>query len=310
MKQTTSNRQAGCAMRQSWLVAVLLAWNSVAGDQPVFEAGGSDRKASDPGALSWDAEFKDYVTKPGERYAQFTFWFTNVSTQEVVIRGARSSCFCTVARLPQQPWSIAPGKGGPIEVTLDLLGKGGTVSKAVTVDTSKGRKTLLVQARVTPAPEHETVASGTTPSLDDGERLKNRQTALADRQAVFKREECASCHAEPARGKSDGVEIYAAVCANCHESPQRASMVPDLRTLRHVTGADHWRKWITEGRAGSMMPAFARGAGGPLDEPQIAALVEHLVKVFPSRTQPGVRMDARAYAETMSVFPLPSLKQP
>ena len=264
----------------------------------------------DSGALVWDAEFKDYTTKPGERYAQFTFWFTNVSSQEVVILGTKSSCFCTVARLPEQPWSIDPGKCGPIEVTLDLLGKGGTVSKAVTVDASVGRKTLLVQVRITPAPEPAVgpAASGARP--DSTERLRNREMALADRQAVFKRQECASCHADPAKGKIDGVEIYAAVCANCHDSPQRGSMVPDLHSLRHATSPEHWRKWITQGRAGSMMPAFARFEGGPLDDLQIEALVDHLSKTVPTRPEPRRQFDAKAYAETVSAFPLPDSKKP
>src|SRR5262245_47966656 len=189
MKQTTSNRLVRLAVRRCWLAAMLLPELVVAAEKPSLLTGGPDSRKPDSSALVWDAEFKDYTTKPGERYAQFTFWFTNVAAKEVVIRSARSSCFCTVAKLPEQPWSIASGKGGPIEVTLDLLGKGGTVSKAVTVDTSVGRKTLLVQARVTPALEPELAPVAANVHSDDGERIKNRQTSLADRQAIFKREE-------------------------------------------------------------------------------------------------------------------------
>src|SRR5215813_11343791 len=60
-------------------------------------------------------------------------------------------------------------------------------------------------------------------------------------------------------------------------------MVPDLRTLNHPTDADFWRKWITYGRAGSMMPAFAKSEGGPLDDFQVDALVGFMTRAFPSR---------------------------
>ncbi len=310
MKQTLSCRLGRFAVREFGLVAILVLAIGAAAEGSTPGAGRPENSRTDSGALAWDAEFKDYTTKPGDRYAPFTFWFTNVSLQDVVIRSARSSCFCTVATLPQQPWTIAPGRSGPIEVTLDLLGKGGTVSKAVTVDASSGRKTLVVQARVTPALEHDNMTAASSPHSDVGERMNNRQTALADRQVVFKREDCASCHAEPAKGKTDGAGIYAAVCANCHDSPQRASMVPALQALRHGTSPDHWRKWITHGRAGSMMPAFARAEGGPLEDSQITALVDYLSRTIPSRPQAPLPFDAKAYAEAMSAFSLPASKTP
>ena len=50
----------------------------------------------------------------------------------------------------------------------------------------------------------------------------------------------------------------------------------------------HWRKWITYGRAGSMMPAFAEAEGGPLNQQQIDSLVDFMVKAFPSRPAPAV----------------------
>jgi mono/diheme cytochrome c family protein len=123
--------------------------------------------------------------------------------------------------------------------------------------------------------------------MGDADRLKNMQLALADRQAVFKSQECAKCHADPARGKTDGRLVYGAVCATCHDSQLRAAVVPDLRTLHHPTDAEHWRRWITYGRAGSMMPAFAESQGGPLTEQQINALVDFMVLAFPNRRPPA-----------------------
>jgi hypothetical protein len=58
--------------------------------------------------------------------------------------------------------------------------------------------------------------------------------------------------------------------------------VPDLKNLKHPTNAEHWKKWIASGRVGSMMPAFAKAEGGPLDEAQIDSLVHFLTSTIPS----------------------------
>lgn len=230
-------------------------------------------------ALVWDAMSKEYTTKPGERYAKFTFYFTNTSEAPVLIHSAQSSCFCTVAKLPATPWQIPAGSNGPIDVTMDLAGKIGRVMKGVFVNTSGGQYNLTVTTAITPPDPSQVQA----PTMNDSDRLKNMQTALADRQSLFKKAECASCHADPAKGKTDGAQLYAGVCAGCHDSPHRASAVPDLHALNHATDLEHWKRWITYGRAGSMMPAFAQSEGGPLDNTQIAALAAHLARTIPSR---------------------------
>ena len=225
----------------------------------------------------WAGESREYTSKPGDRFAHFTFWFTNVSASEVFITSARGSCSCTKAQLSATPWRIPAGTNSPLEITMDLAGKSGTVTKSVTVESTAGRKVLMVTTTVTPASPQ----AGS--SMNDAERVKNMQAALADRQAIFKRAECASCHADPAKGQTDGGQLYAGVCSNCHDSPHRASTVPDLRALKHPTDAEHWRKWITYGRAGSMMPAFVQSEGGPLSQQQIEAIVAHLVKTIPGQ---------------------------
>jgi len=252
---------------------------------PIVTATAPPAGAVDPNAIKWDAETKEYAAKAGEAEAKFTFWLTNVSSSDVLINGVRTSCGCTVAKLPSQPWRIAPGSNGPIEVTLSMAGKSGMIAKGVTVDSTAGIKQLTVRVNIPGA-----VGSGALPvqasgTMGDTERLKNMQLALADRQVVFKNPDCAKCHADPAKGKTDGRLLYAAVCATCHNSHLRAAAVPDLRTLAHPTSAEHWRTWITYGRAGSMMPAFAESEGGPLNPQQVNALVDFMVKAFPNRPQ-------------------------
>ena len=108
--------------------------------------------------------------------------------------------------------------------------------------------------------------------------------AKADRQAVFKND-CATCHAIPGNGKY-GMALYNAVCAVCHEGEHRATMVPDLHTLKVPTNDQFWRIWIAHGKPGSLMPAFSNTDGGPLNDLQIASLAAYLNVAIPSRVAP------------------------
>lgn len=241
--------------------------------------------AGDISLIKWDAETKEYSAKPGEGESRFTFWLTNTSPSDVTINSVRTSCGCTTAKLPPMPWKIPSGSNGPVEVVMNLAGKSGMIAKGVTIDTSLGIKQLTVRTHIPGSNVAGSLPVQNSGIMGDTERLKNMQLALADRQVVFKNAECAKCHAEPAKNKTDGRLLYAAVCATCHNSMHRAAQVPDLRTLPHPTSAEHWRNWIAYGRAGSMMPAFAESEGGPLNEQQINALVDFMVKAFPSRAQ-------------------------
>jgi mono/diheme cytochrome c family protein len=234
--------------------------------------------------LAWDAESKEVSPKIGETSAHFTFWLTNVSKEVVAVNSVRTSCGCTVAQLPAQPWRLEPGTNGPIEVAVNLVGKSGTIMKSVTVDSTAGVKSLIVKVNI-PAPTNAVqVAAGGV--MGDVDRIKNMQATLADRQIVFKNKDCIKCHAEPATDKNGlavlGQPLYQGVCANCHDSPNRASMVPNLHALNHPTSPELWKKWITSGRVGSMMPAFAKTEGGILTDEQINSLVEFLSKTVPS----------------------------
>ena len=95
--------------------------------------------------LAWDAKNKTYNAKASDELAHFTFSLTNVSTGPVVIYATSTSCGCTVAQLPQNPWVLEPGSNGQINVTMDLHGKVDDVTKEVTVFTSKGNTVLTVE---------------------------------------------------------------------------------------------------------------------------------------------------------------------
>ena len=230
--------------------------------------------APDPNALKWDAETKEYNAKPGEANAPFTFTVTNVSQTTVAITSLRTSCGCTVAQLPTTPYNLEPGSNVLINVSMNLAGKSGSVTKTVNVDSSVGSKVLLVRVNV-PAPEPVPAAG----EAHRGDRAKNMMTAAADRQAVFKGD-CAKCHVDKSVGKL-GVELYNESCGICHDSPNRAAMVPDLKVPRSIRDLAFWQKWIVEGKAGTMMPAFGAALGGPLTQEQIDSLAAYLYQNYP-----------------------------
>src|SRR5690349_14221171 len=64
-----------------------------------------------------------------ETKVEWTFWVTNISSQEITVVSALASCGCTTAQIPTTPWTLAPGASGPIEVTMNTQGKKGTVGK-------------------------------------------------------------------------------------------------------------------------------------------------------------------------------------
>jgi mono/diheme cytochrome c family protein len=223
--------------------------------------------------LKWDADTKKVTVPNGTPEAHFTFYLTYVSQETVTILSANGTCFCTVAKLPEQPWKIAPGASGEINVTMDIRSKSGTIPKGVTVSTDKGVKPLSVSTTILPP-----VAAA---QMNAADRESNQKLAVADRQAVFKGE-CASCHAEPAKNKL-GKELFTSVCGVCHEAEHRATMVPDLHTITQETNPEFWRNWIAHGKPGSLMPAFAETEGGVLSEAQITSLVRYLLVAMPSK---------------------------
>jgi mono/diheme cytochrome c family protein len=238
--------------------------------------------AENPPFLAWDAMSKENTAKAGDTNLHYFFNFTNVYGKEVVIQAVTTSCGCTVARLPQIPWALAPGTNGQIEVVFDARGKWGTITKAVFVQTTRGVNVLNIIAKMEPRPPVPNNLPPAPPlpgrstfqTTAPANREKNMELAKGDRQAVFKKD-CAWCHADPAHGKT-GPQLYTVACGICHDSQNRAQMVPDLHHLNHPTDVEYWKQWIAHGKEGTLMPAFSNAEGGPLDPAQVASLVEFL----------------------------------
>lgn len=242
--------------------------------QPFGQPGASAAPPAQPTPhpLVWDALIKEYNAQPGDTTNMFAFSVTNNSAAEVVINQVRPSCGCTVAALPSNPWKLAPGASGTTFVTITFAGKTDVITKALYVDSTAGPQTLMIRVNI-PAQTAET-----------GNRMRNQQLALADRQAVFKGD-CAVCHAAPAVGKS-GESLYLAACAICHAPEHRAPMVPDLAVARSNRDTSFWTEWIANGRDKTLMPGFSNAHGGPLTDDQVQSLVAYAMKKFPLTPSP------------------------
>src|SRR5581483_2979672 len=145
--------------------------------------------------LVWDALEKDAWPKAGDATADFTFSATNESDYPATVSSVQTSCGCTVAKIPSQPWPIAAHSNGDMTIAVNLAGKSGTVAKTITVNQDGvGPQILTVVVHM--------------PDSKEAQRLHNMEMAKVDRQAVFKGD-CASCHSAHLEGKM-AKELYLA----------------------------------------------------------------------------------------------------
>jgi mono/diheme cytochrome c family protein len=227
--------------------------------------------------LKFETEMKEVSVTNGTPEAHFAFNLTNISSGPVMINYVQTSCGCTVAKLPSQPWKLMPNDHGEISATMQLAGTppGASKTKTLTVNTDHGSKLVLVKATILPD----------VMPMSEMDRTKNVMTARADRQAVFKGD-CIQCHVAPAKDSMGhdkmGQELYAAVCGVCHEAEHQASFVPNLHRLAEPTSAEFWRNWILHGKPGTLMPAFAKSEGGILTDEQTESLVRYLTATIPA----------------------------
>jgi cytochrome c553 len=239
---------------------------------PVFVPDTSHANGPLPdGIIAWDDILKSVDATNEQDFARFTFSFTNATANNLTILSVHPSCGCTTAELPPVPWTLTPGESGQIKLNVNLAGKSGSLFKTVNVSTDQGSKTLTLRINILPP---------VVVKMTEEDRARGVALAKVDRQAVFKGE-CASCHIKKIEGKY-GQPLFVAVCAICHEAENRATMVPDLHNLAVPTNEEFWRTWITAGKAGSLMPAFATSQGGPLNDMQIASLAAYLNAINPS----------------------------
>ncbi len=238
------------------------------------------RQYSEDKTLTYDATIKEIYPDPGVETGELFFHVKNESKKPVTITQIRPSCGCTLAESPDLPWILNPGDGDRINLSINLKGKRGTLTKSVSVYSTAGRKYLTFKVHLSnPTADGK---NGKLAKMTMSDRLRNMQIAAKDRQAVFKNN-CKSCHYDAALNKK-GEDLFVAACGICHETPNRATMVPDLSIAKAGIKRDeaYWSLWITHGKAGTLMPAFHQGQGGPLTNDQIKDLSSYMVQRFPN----------------------------
>lgn len=231
------------------------------------------------GQISWDPTNVEHVVTNGEVAAHIVFKVKNAGPWEVFVDDLQTSCECTLASLPARPWRLAPYETNQLDVMVDLRDKSGNLLapgpyyKSVYVHEMTGETNLLTIIIIIPD------ALTNNPPPARLMRLFGQQMSAVDHQAVFKND-CVKCHLVPAFGKTGG-PLFHATCGICHEATNRAAMVPDLHSLKTEIDANYWRHWVTDGKAGTLMPGFASTNGGPLDDAQINSLLAYLTNAFP-----------------------------
>jgi mono/diheme cytochrome c family protein len=187
--------------------------------------------------------------------------YHNDGDEPLRIIGTRPSCGCTATVVERG--EIPPGGRGALEVTFDPSGQRGTVRKTLAVtsnDPTDPSVLLTIRARV------EVVAP---PEPEPGAHPPTGGQSLL-------MGDCASCHAEPAAGKT-GEPLWSVVCAMCHGSEgQGGEHGPSLRTADYLSSRDDeaLSVAIAYGTSNPRMPGFAELMGGPLSEEQVRSLVE------------------------------------
>lgn len=190
--------------------------------------------------------------------AEVTFIITNTGTDTLEIFSANPSCGCTAAVLDNK--KLAPGGQSRLKVTFDPHNRPeGGVTKTVTVVTNAvngAQKQLIIRGTIF---KSKVAHSGEAMTLT----------------GVFEGN-CASCHVEKGRGEL-GAKLFEADCAICHGSQAEHKPGPDIASDA-MMGHDEksWKKIITDGIPNTNMPAFHTKNKGPLNDEEIASLVDYL----------------------------------
>ena len=244
-------------------------------EPPVVE--GATVEALPANALTWDTTEQRRTVNTTEEPVLLRFQMTNTSREPVVIEKVNTSCGCTTTETREMPFTLAPGDTESLQVSMNVAGKYGNVTKSLLVQGSQATWTLLVTAELPPAADVDSVTGVSKGvAMSARSRGKNIELAQADRQAVF-HGDCARCHTDYAK-EQFGKDLYQGACEICHDAEHRASMVPDLRIMDESRDAAYWREHITDGVEGTLMPAFAKEKGGILSDEQIESLVKYLVE--------------------------------
>ncbi|MDQ6956089.1 MAG: DUF1573 domain-containing protein [Mariprofundaceae bacterium] len=167
------------------------------------------------------------------------------------IAKVESSCGCTTVE--PETRMLAGGAFTSLHVEVDTFGKLGDIRKSITMTDQYGKKSTAWLTLY----------------------VKKNPHMMNEKRSIFD-EKCASCHVDPAKGKTVGSEIYTAVCVMCHGAGAMGAYAPSLLKFKDVNILD---AIISNGTGSHHMPAFAQNKGGPLSEKQISTLAKWIISL-------------------------------
>lgn len=209
-----------------------------------------------------DEEIHDFGNIELNTFAEHTFFIKNVGTDTLTILNTHASCGCTAAVMDNM--KIAPKGISRLKVKYDAHNKGeGPMQKTITISSNsrtEAEKVLRIKGIV--------VKSKTVHKSDE-------MSTMMSLKGIFKGD-CAKCHVDKGRGEL-GARLYEADCAICHGPASEGKPGPDIASkemMRHSKKS--WELITRDGMEGTHMPAFHLSHEGPLNDEEIASIVEYL----------------------------------
>lgn len=212
-----------------------------------------------------EEEIHDFGDIELNTFAEHTFFIKNTGTDTLTIVNTHASCGCTAAVMDNM--KIAPNGISRLKVKYDAHNKGlGPVTKTITISSNsrtEADKVLRIKGVVV---ESKTVHK--MGEMQGGDPMMHLE-------GVFQGD-CAKCHVDKGRGEL-GARLYDADCAICHGSKADGKPGPEL-TSKDMMSHDKksWTKIIKNGIPKTHMPAFALDKKGPLNDEEIASIVDYL----------------------------------
>ena len=143
---------------------------------------------------------------------------------------------------------LGPGERGKINVSVDIRGKTGHISKTVQVYTND--------------PANPVTKLTVTMYIKDRVHL-NQYKAME----IFS-EKCRGCHIDEGKGKK-GWDLFKADCFMCHNAGKNTSLTGMSKKPK-----DYLLRVIRQGLDNTVMPGWAAKANGPLDDAEINSLID------------------------------------
>lgn len=216
--------------------------------------------------IEFNEDVHDFGKIAQNSNAETTFTINNTGTDTLELISANPSCGCTSTILDQK--RIAPGASTRLKVTFDSHNKAeGPMVKTITVVSNAvngAQKTLRIQGTIF---KSNIAHAGEAMSI----------------QKVFEGS-CASCHVDKGKGEL-GAKLYEADCALCHGSAAEHKPGGDIASDAMMSHDEKsWTTIIRDGIPNTNMPGFHTKVKGPLNDEEIASLVDYL-KAFKKNLQ-------------------------